>query len=43
MADILDIDPEDLSEKDCKTLKQNPPLKKTYEHKWGTTGACNIR
>lgn len=43
MADILDIDPEDLNEDDCKTLNRSPPLKRTYEKKWGTTGACNIR
>ncbi len=45
MADeVLDVEPESLSGRECNEFSTNPQLKKRYEDKWGKgiTGLCDI-
>lgn len=42
--EILDINPDNLTGKECSDLSKNPQLKRKYEDKWGEgiTEVCDI-
>lgn len=42
--EILDVNPDNLTGKDCSEFSKNPQLRKKYETKWGEEIAevCNI-
>ncbi len=42
--EILDVNPDNLTGKDCSEFSKNPQLRKKYETKWGEGIAevCNI-
>jgi hypothetical protein len=42
--EILDVNPDDLTGKDCSEFSKNPKLRQKYESKWGDgiTEMCNI-
>jgi hypothetical protein len=41
--EILDIEPEELGDRECRELKSEPRLKRAYVDKWGSTGECRVR
>lgn len=41
--EILDMEPENLTDNECVTFSSNPELKKRYEEKWGSKGICEDR
>lgn len=39
--DVLDINPDSLTSKECEEFSRNPHLKRIYESKWGE-GITNV-
>lgn len=40
---ILDIEPENLTQDECMIFSSDVKLKKRYEEKWGSKGICEDR
>ena len=40
--EILNIEPENLTDNECMTFSSNEELKKKYEDKWNVKGVCEI-
>lgn len=41
--EILNVGPEELTDRDCLELSADNKLKQKYEKKWNTKGVCEYR